>query len=470
MKKTFLLIFIFLVTTIYANNKRKIIVALNLNDCISCSLALTEINRTLKHPEMTIVFEEELISDSTLVKKKTGLHNFKSANVIYSDSLFKEYANGIQSAINIVENNKKTYTANLYQININEFLNTYLNNKITCFKNVKSGITFAQDKVSMIVRNSKLGRWSYYNEDKQIDIIADDSWVKKGYDIYYDKNETETKYQKFQEYVKEYPILNPIINKGIKINDDELLFMTTIHLIEEVDQKANFLQKTFLINYDINKNDIKSIKYINDESLFKIKNYINTSNIHIYKKNYILTFDIDDYKTSSPINYLALFKINTENTNELILEKIIENNIPKNYLKYNLHHNFNQCHFDKTLVLLDYGEFIYDFEKNVEYKIPLAQSEFDNLTNIYKSLTTGNLNVYGVYDIADKGLSILFLYFDSTQNLKLMEIDKTSQEALSDTILMSSEQLAPHLNSLFSINDNFEIIYYNKITKCIEKI
>lgn len=470
MKKTFSLIFILFFTAIYANNKRKIIVALNLNDCISCSLALTEINKVLNHPEMTIVFEEELIADSLLVEKRTGINNFKSANVIYSDSLFKEYANGIQSTINIVENNKKTYTANLYKINVNEFLNTYLNNKITCFKNVKSGVTYPQDKGSMIVKNSKLGRWNYYTEGKEIDIIANDSWVKKAYNIYYDKNETETKYQRFQEYAKEYPILNPIINKGIKINDNELLFMTTIHFIEEVDQKANFIQKIFLINYDINKEDIKSIKYINDESLVENKSYLNSSNIHVYKNNYILTFDVDDYKTTKPINYLALFKINTENTNELILEKVIENNIPKNYLKYNLHHNFNQCHFDKTLALLDYGEFIYDFEKNIEYKIPLAQSEFDNLTNIYKSLTTGKLNVYGVYDIADKGSSILFLYFDTAKNLKLMEIDKTSQEALSDTILMSSEEFAPHSNSWFSINDNFEVNYYNKITGCIETI
>src|SRR5690554_5794638 len=104
MKKTFSLIFILFFTAIYANNKRKIIVALNLNDCISCSLALTEINKVLNHPEMTIVFEEELIADSLLVEKRTGINNFKSANVIYSDSLFKEYANGIQSTINIVEN------------------------------------------------------------------------------------------------------------------------------------------------------------------------------------------------------------------------------------------------------------------------------------------------------------------------------------------------------------------------------
>ncbi len=470
MKKTFLLLFILLFTTIYANDKKKIIVALNLNDCISCSLALTEINRVLKHPEMTIVFEEELIADSTLVKKRTGINNFKSAKVIYSDSIFKEYVNGIQSTINIVENNKKTYASNLYKINVYEFLNTYLTNKNSCFKNVKSGNTYAQDNASMIVRNSKLGRWNYYTEDKEIDIIADDSWVKKAYEIYYDKNETETKYKRFQEYAKEYPVLNPIINKGKKINDNELLFMTTIHFIDEVDEKASFIQKTFLINYDINKKDIKSIKYINAESLAKNKSYLSSSNIHVYKNNYILTFDVADYNTTEPINYLALFKINSENTNELILEKIIENNLPKNYLKYNLHHNFNDCHFDKTLVLFDYGEFIYDFEKNIEYKIPLPQSEFDNLTNIFKSLTTGKLNVYGVYDIADKGSSILLLYFDSAMNLKLMEIDKTSQKALSEKTLMTAKELEPHLNSTFSINANFEIIYYNKTTKCIETI
>ena len=55
-------------------------------------------------------------------------------------------------------------------------------------------------------------------------------------------------------------------------------------------------------------------------------------------------------------------------------------------------------------------------------------------------------------------------------NLKLMEIDKTSQKSLSEKILMTSEELTPNLNSSFSINDNFEVNYYNKITGCIETI
>ena len=177
----------------YSNNPKKIIVAFSLNDCISGSVPLYELSIILKEPEMTIVFQGNLIADSTLVNRKVGLHNFKSSNIVYSDSLYNKYSNGIKSTINIVEKNKKIYSADLYQLNIEDFIKVYLNDNNNCFKSVKSGAKFIQDEKSILVWSYQLGRWTYYDENKEFDIIADNSWVKQAYDIYYKGTELEKK-------------------------------------------------------------------------------------------------------------------------------------------------------------------------------------------------------------------------------------------------------------------------------------
>lgn len=453
---------------IYATNKKKIIVALSLNDCISCSIALTEVNNILKNPEMTIVFEEELMTDSILVKKKTGLDNFKSAVPIYSDSLFKEYVNGIKSTISIVEDNQKLYSSNLYQLNVNEFLDAYLNNENTCFKNVKPGTAFIQDSKSMLVWNYKLGRWSYYDEENRFDIVADTSWVIKAYNIYFKNNESDKKYREYVKYVEEYPAINPIIRKGKKINNNELLFITTVHFIENDSNTITFIPNNFLVTYNIQKQEISSIKFINAKSLSNANYFINSSNFDIIENGFLIPLMKDDYSIDTENKYLAIFRPNSDNKNELIINKIINNNIPNNYIKYKLYQNFNGYRFDKSLVLLEYGEYIYDYEKNIEYKIPLPETEFDKILNIYGNSNTDGTTVYTVHDIADKGASILFLYNDSSNNLKLMEIDKTTQKAIKDDILIKSENST--IDSWFSINEDFEIFYFNKKTQCIEKI
>ena len=100
----------------------------------------------------------------------------------------------------------------------------------------------------------------------------------------------------------------------------------------------------------------------------------------------------------------------------------------------------------------------------------MPESEFNTLNSIYDALKTGKLSTYTIDDIADKGSSILLLYRDSSKNLKLMEIDKNTQKALKDTIIMTTEELEPHFRSWFTVNANSEIHYFNNNSKCIEKI
>ena len=232
MNKNLILLLFFLSISVYAKQTKKIIIAFSLNDCLTCSVSLYELNNVLKNPEMTIVFKEELKTDSLLVNKKIGLSNYKSSSVIYSDSLYNKYSNGIRSTINIVENNKRIYSTDLYQLNVNDFLSVYLNDGNNCFKNIKSGTKLIQDEKSILVWNYQLDRWSYYDLNNEFDIIADNSWVKKAYSIYYKGTELEKKYNEYENTVKEYPALNPVIDKGIKINDNELLFMTTVYFSE----------------------------------------------------------------------------------------------------------------------------------------------------------------------------------------------------------------------------------------------
>lgn len=471
MNKNLILLLFFVSISVYGNQTKKIIIAFSLSDCITCSAPLYELNTILKNPEMTIVFQSELKADSILVNRKIGLENYKSRNVVYSDSLYNKYSNGIKSTINIVENNKKIYSADLYQLNIEDFLKVYLNDKNNCFKSVKSGAKFIQDERTMLIWGYQLGRWTYYDENKEFDIIADNSWVKQAYGIYYKATELEKKYNEYENTVKEYPALNPVINKGFKINDNELLLMTTVHFIEAKNNsnEESVVQKIFLVTYSLQTQEISSIKYINEESLSKNKYYINNRSFHKFEDNYIITLTKDDYTESVGIKYLALFQINKDNPNELILKEVIDTNIPNNYIKYKLYHNFNSYHFDKSLILLDFGEFVYDYKKNVQYKIPLPESEFSTLNNVFEALATGNLTTYTIDDIADKDNTILLLYRDSSKNLRLMEIDKKTQQAIKDIEIMSAQEIERHVSSWFSINSNAEIHYLNN-KNCIIKI
>lgn len=211
------------------------------------------------------------------------------------------------------------------------------------------------------------------------------------------------------------------------------------------------------------------MKYVNEESLSKNKYYINNSSFHIFEDNYIIPLTKDDYTESGKVKYLAVFQTNKYNSNELILKDLLDSNIPNNYIKYKLYHNFNSYHFDKSLILLDFGEFVYDYKKNIQYKIPLPESELNTLNNVFEAYTTGKLSTYTVDDIADQGNTILLLYRDSSKRLKLMEIDKKTQQAVKDIEIMSTQELEPHFSSWFTINAKGEIHYLNN-KNCIVKI
>src|SRR5690606_4483015 len=129
------------------------------------------------------------------------------------------------------------------------------------------------------------------------------------------------------------------------------------------------------------------------------------------------------YDVTKENKYLSVFIVNPDNPNELVLKEILDKNIPNNYIKYKLNRNFHNYCFDKSLVLLGYGEFIYDYKKDVSYKIPFPESEFETLKNVVANvLETGKTSSYYIRDIFDKGETILLLYKDSSKNLKLMEL------------------------------------------------
>lgn len=475
MRKSLVILMLLSTLISFSNNSKKIIVALSLTDCISSTVPLTQINSALNNPEILFVFKSELEPGSLLVNKRTGIDNYKSSSVKYSDTLFNEYANGIKSTINIIQDEKKIYSADLYRLNVNEFVEIYSNKENPCFSNLKQGARFIQYDQSLLIYSSQLSRWSYYDNDHSLDIIADEEWVKKAYDIYYDKNEVEEKYIEFINLAKQYPAVNPSIDQGKKINEEELLFTTKIKFIEKKlgTEEEAILQKVFLVTYSIEKKSIISVKYINGEHpLLRENNYFpNSSHLYIIDdNNYIIPLRTE-YDSTETDKYLSVFEINVNNPNELILKEIINQNIPNNYIEYKIFRNLHDYIFDKSLVLLRFGEFIYDFEKKVQYKIPFPESEFNTLSNIVSlAIQTGKISSYYIHDIFDKEDTILLLYKDSSKNLKLMEIDKRTETALVEREILSAEELdAYKYTSSFSFNENGEVHFlYNN--NCIVKL
>src|SRR5690554_12438 len=475
MKKSLVILMLLSTLISFSNNSKRIIVALSLTDCISSTASLNQINNALNNPEILFVFKSELEPDSLLVNKRTGITNYKSSSVTYSDTLFNEYVNGIKSTINIIQDEKRMYSADLYRLNVNEFINAYSDKKDPCFGNIKQGAQFIQYDQSLLIYNSQLSRWSYYDTEYSLDIIADEEWVKKAYDIYYDKNEVEEKYIEFINLAKQYPAVNPSIDQGKKINEEELLFMAKVNLIKKkLDaEEETILQRVFLVSYNIKNNSISSVKYVNGtHHLLRENNYFpNSSHFYIIDdNNYIIPLRTE-YDSTESDKYLSVFEINPNKPNELILKEIINQNIPNNYIKYKIFRNLHDYIFDKSLVLLRFGEFIYDFEIKVQYKIPFPESEFNTLNNIVSiAIQTGKISSYYIHDIFDKGETILLLYKDSSKNLKLMEIDKRTETALVETEILSTWELGAYkYTSSFSFNENGEVYFlYNN--NCIVKL
>lgn len=465
-KIIFIIIFLFNLLA-FSNNSKKIIVALSLNDCANCSVALYHINEKLNDPDITFILKSHLKVDSLLVNNRTGIYEFKRGTVKYSDSLFNKYANGIKSTINIVENNKIIHSSLLLEVKIDEFLKIYnsTENEI-CFNKLKEGVKYIQYDNSLLVYNSELYRWSYYDKNNELDIVADNDWVKKIYEAYYNSIEAQERFKEYELVVKQYPNIYPVVSNGTKINDNEILFVVDINFFKKEIGKENtdIIKRQFFINYNIKEKKFETIRYLNTEnSILAKKYYINSRVFHTFNNNYIIPIiTLEDATIDS--KYLAIFEINKNNPNELTLKNIIDKNIPSNYIKYKIYNNLHGYCFDKSLVLLKYGEFIYDLEKNKQYKIPFPQEAFDKLDNIVANLVNGDRKgAYYIADISDQGKTILLLYKDSNKDLKLMEIDKQTEKAIKDEVLLSSIELDvyKYIDS-FSFNEKGEVHFlYN---------
>lgn len=457
----------------FSNNDKQIIVALSLNDCVNCTISLHKINKILDNPKLTFVFKSELEADSLLVNKRTGVYDFEQSIVVYSDSLFNEYTKGIFSTINVVKNNQKIYSAALYGLNVDEFINVFSNEVANkCIKNLKRGVQYIQDANSILINNNQLNYWTYYDCDNhnEIDIIPDDTWVEKSYDIFFNNDQLAmVNFKEFKNLVTQYPNLTATISKIKKIDNNEVAMLINIKFIETnfETKNINIVQRIFLGNFDLNNQILKSVKYLNSEDIVLDKYSLNSSDFQIINTDsYIIPLKSVENPTSES-KYLSIFQVNKKNNNELIVKEIINNNIPESYIKYKLNNNFHNYCFDNSLIYLKFGNYLYDYSTKKNIKIPFKEEEYDSLKNIYEVLNKdGKISTFYNIDIADNKKSILLLYKDSSKNLKLMEIDKSTEKALKDNQLLSSTELDSYKNkSSFTLINNK--VYYLNNNNCI---
>lgn len=474
MNKYFSLIILLSSLLSFSNNSKKIIVALSLNDCANCSVVLYQIYEELKHPEITFILKSHLEADSLLVNNRTGIYEFEKSKVIYSDTLHKKYSNGIISSIHITKNDESIYSSPLLNVEMSEFLKYFREENNYCYKNLKNEVKQIQYDNSLLSFSTELYRWTYYDPNNEIEIIADTNWVKEIYNLYYKNIEKSKAYFEQYEYVlKTYPNIYPIIRRGKKINANELVFIVNVKFFEKEDNELDnkIINKDFFVHYNIKENKIEKIRFINiEDSSIAEKYFINSNSFHIYNDNYIIPI-IDHGDTTEESNYLTIFEVNPNDSNEIILKNVIQDKIPNNYIKYEIYYNLHDYRFDKSLALLSYGEYIYDFEKNKKYKIPFSQKEFDKLENIVSILMSGNQSTaYYIYDISNQQNSILLLYKDSDKNIKLLEIEKKNEKVIQDKTLLTTKELSEFkFSETFLFNENGDVIFINN-DNCITKI
>lgn len=465
MKTFFLTLFIFITSagsSFAAGSQHKIIVALNLNDCINCNVSLYEVQRRLDNPEVNFIFSQELESDSTLVYAKTGLKRYTNKKIIFSDSLYNIYSKGIKSTITLLKDGKICFSDYLYKLNVDKFIEVY--NKmstIDCFANLRKGVQLIQNDETLLIFNTQLKRWTYYdNSGGNVDVIADSLWMKTAYQIYYKGRDWKSEYLKANELVKQYPNMLPEITAGLKTGDGKLLFLVDVQFLEAVDSKnINVVKKLFLVDYNYLTHSFNRV-YVIDDKLLKAKDYhLNFNGFFIKDADYLFPIN-SQTDPNKGTKFLAIFKEDTRDNERLELKEILPANIPNNYLVYNLKNNFHDYSFDGTLAFLKCGEYIYDWLNNIEYPVPVPKEEFDSLRSIYDLTSSGSSTTYYIYDLLDTKNDIQVLYTTSKNDLIRLVINKKTK-ALSkrETIFKSAEFSGYKNASSFVFKNENQLIY-----------
>jgi hypothetical protein len=223
------------------------------NDCVNTSAKLQQILRVTDVANWKIIFQQSFKDDSVILKEKFGIG---SAQVIWSDSLYKSLGGSISSKVLLLDSNGRRSEYDIKHLNIDE-LNIIRDNwnaetehfkmPTSCEFSVYDGNIFFLDLLK-----GTIGRYG----SKNFKLAMTDELVEHAYLQYFGKEDYQTRYIKYLQETRNAFQLQPAITSFQITSDSSLSFLSYVYLINDTSERIVYSKLLCLTDYDYKRNRV----------------------------------------------------------------------------------------------------------------------------------------------------------------------------------------------------------------------
>lgn len=346
---------------------------LSINDCKNCSLILENILNN--SPKIPIVLKSEYESDSIDILNKFNISRYKK-NIIWSDSLYSSFSNSDFSEIIILRNDTIKFRQELRNLDLKEYeRNIQLEGAKYCGLKLPKSFSIINNTNSIHIINLVTEK-NYILNAKTLSIDTfkfNESNLKEIFFNHFGirwKQELDNYKVMYTEHTQTLPSISALF-----LLNDSIAFATIITYSLQVNKHDSQAVKMFsIIKY--NNTKVQSIfkldlghKYnygFDEYSLFGTNDYLYIACMH-------------ESDSSKDKKVIAEFRLN-KNTYEL--NKILDFQLPENYIKNGYNYNMIKCIYHNEYVTFPLSNFIIDVRSNKKIYIPFDKHFFDKNDNL----------------------------------------------------------------------------------------
>jgi len=448
-------------------------VILNLNDCINCNTFLQTYLEDNKLLEKTIVLQEEFLTDSLEIIKLFRLYDRSHYSIVFSDSLYNRY----------IGNNYKSKIIYLDQFNnvkYTQILQEYISNPIKkndsfsanyCFDPVKNYYLYRLFVPSFLVQyKPQFKKYVIHtlNEDnKNVTLIADSSWLREGYMALLGNKYKEEYYEQMLSVGQFYPgVQSHILELDILDRKPYILYNVPIGKYDSTYNATVIYNKYLLREFDMQSQTYLRSIPISDDTLTKMDYYISSSFMHLTS---IDTLYLSVRNDKEPIYYtMARFVLKDDKYYKFA--GFLNYQLPEIYNEKELN-DFTEKHvFKNEYIAVSHSTYIYDYVDDIKYFLPISDEEIENLSNkknILKQSIMIDSNVY--YSIIDIGVregQFDVLYRSPIKGYQISSFKKGN----SQPIATIGVEISPDIKYVFLHDEKRKLLLLKKDEGCVEEM
>jgi len=417
---------------------QRYLVKYGVNDCINCSSQLTEIQKILDTAQVTFIFPEKFMPDSSLVKERFGLDifNYKMA---FSDELFEKYVKGGESYF-IIDSDTAVLLAKVKEVNIPELKQIIdgmqQKSESVCLQRQNSDDQFTLFENDLIISsNSALCRYTLHDAAHKsvTEFMADSLWTEAAYHTFYEGKDDEEALSFMKALLRANPSKRPTIEKAT-ISGNHLYFLLSVPFVKSKDTATRNVvlgTKRFIREYDTRKQAFGRCLFIDESSVSPYG--INTSSAFFRKDNSFIFCvtagdsirENDDVLASCADSGGAHLKMS-----------LLPFSAPHSYPSYGLTSGFMHLKCYHNLLSFSLSDKVYDLKSGKEYTIPFPEGTFANLEGMVARAMNDFMegkalenNFFWIYDIRDEGYQYRILYQMPDGVFAELKVDRASGEA-----------------------------------------